>query len=183
MALTVTSANSIKPAKHYGYHSTPSETFLEAASQTFKKGTPLVFTSGGSTVEEDTSNPLSIVAIAEADASGTTNNPIRATPLVDGQLFEGVLGNGDETDYTLAQTDVGDVYGLDLEGTNLGWFVDKQNTAVLTVKVRVVKLLDPAGTVNGRVFFRFLDFVFDSDAAVASQIAVVNGWKVYAATA
>ena len=183
MALVVKSARSIAPAKHYGFYSTPSETFKEAAGQTFKKGTPLVFTAGGSTVEQDTSNPLSIVAIAENDATGTTNADVRAIPLVDGQLFVGVLGNGDETDYTLAQTDVGDVYGLDLDSTHFGWFVDKQNTAVLTVKVRVVKLLDPAGTVNGRVFFRFLDFVFDSDAAVASQIAVVNGWKVYAATA
>ena len=163
MALSVSGANSLKPSKGLGLHSTPSITYLEAASQTFVKGTPLVFTSGGSTVEQDTSDPAPIVGIAEHAASGTTNDPVRVVPAIPGKVFEGILGNGDLTDYTLAQTDVGDVYGLARDATNLGWFVDKQDTAVANVRVRVVGLRDAAGTVNGRVYFVFLIATQDTD--------------------
>src|SRR3990170_2765324 len=163
MALTVNGARSLKPGPGLGTHSHPSITFKEAASQTFKKGCPLVFTSGGATVEEDTSDPAGIVGIAEEDATGTTNNPVRVVPAIPGLLFDGILGNGDLSDYTLLAADVGDVYGLVRDGTNLGWFVDKQDTAVATVRVRVVGLKDPAGTVNGRVYFVFLLGTQDTD--------------------
>lgn len=156
MALVVKAANSLNAGPGLGTHSHPSITVPEAAAQTFKRGCPLVFTAGGSTVEEDTSDPQPIVGIAEQDASGTTNDPVRIVPAIPGVLFEGVLGNGDLTDYTLLAADVGDVYGLARDGTagRLGWFVDKQDTT--NVRVRVVALKDPAGTVNGRVYFTFL---------------------------
>lgn len=156
MSLSVKPARSLSAAPGLGTHSHPSITFKEAAAQTFVKGTPVVFTAGGSTIEQDTSDPQPIVGVAEHAASGTTNDPVRVVPAIPGLLFQGILGNGDLTDYTLAQTDVGDVYGLARDATAgaLGWFVDKQETT--NVRVRVVGLKDPAGTVNGRVYFTFL---------------------------
>lgn len=154
MALVVKAAASLRAAPGLGTHSHPSITFKEAASQTFVKGCPVVFTSGGSTVEEDTSDPQPIVGIAEHAASGTTSDPVRVVPAIPGLIFEGFLGNGDLTDYTLLAADVGDVYGLARDATNKGWFVDKQDTT--NVRVRVVGLKDAAGTVNGRVYFTFL---------------------------
>jgi hypothetical protein len=184
MALTVTGATSFRPAKRQGLHSTPSLNFLEAASQTFKIGSPLTFTTGGSTVElcASTTNPVNIIGFSAEDASGTTNNPIRIWPLADGVIWEAELGTAALTDVTLAQTQVGDVYGIARDGTNLGYFIDTANTAVLQVKVRIVGLKDAVGTVNGRVYCTFFDFVMDTDAAVGSQIAIVNAWKVYGAT-
>jgi len=183
MALTVTGAESFRCAKPLGSKNAPTLTFPEAASQTFKKGAPVIFTSGGTTVETGGTNPASVIGIADADGHNTAASVDKCpvTPL-DGSVFEGVLGNGDLTNYTLLAADVGDVYGITV-AAGLGWFVDKQKTAVATNRVRVVALKDPAGTVNGRVYFVWLDFVFDTDAAVASQITVVNGLKVYAATA
>jgi hypothetical protein len=154
MALTVNGARSLRVTKGLGTHSHPMIAFREAASQTFKKGCPVVFTSGGSTVEEDTTDPQPIVGVAEHDASGTTNANVLVSPAFPGVQFEGILGNGDLTDYTLAAADVGDLYGLARDATNLGWFVDKQDTT--NVRVRVTGLKDPAGTVNGRVYFTFL---------------------------
>jgi len=156
MALTVKGAQSLRPAPGLGTHSHPTIIFKEAAAQTFKKGCPVVFTTGGTTVEEDTSDPQPIVGVADANASGTTSNDIPVVPALPGLLFEGILGNGDLTNYTLLAADVGDVYGLARDATagNLGWFVDKQETT--NVRVRVVKLKDAAGTVNGRVYFTFL---------------------------
>jgi hypothetical protein len=183
MALTVSGANSIRPARRLGFHSTPSMNFLEAASQTFKIGTPLTFTSGGSTVEEVATPalPINIIGIAAEDASGTTNDPIRVWPLVDGIIWEAPLGTTALTDVDLAQAQVGDILGIGQDGTNLGYFVDTALTAVLSTRVRVVGLKDAAGTTNGRVYFVFLDFVMDTNAAVGSQVNIINGWKIYGA--
>jgi hypothetical protein len=191
MALVVKEAASFRVAQGVGSHSHASFTFREAASQTFKKGAPLVFSgavnTGGNTVAEGGTDPTLIVGIAEE--AGENNavagaKKVRCTPLLGDYVFEGILGNGDTTDYTLAVTDIGDVYGI-TKAADSGWFVDKQKAAIFgagSVRVRVIGLKDAAGTVNGRVYFVFLDFVFDSDAAVGSQITAVNGLKVLAAT-
>jgi hypothetical protein len=172
MALAVDGNNSLKPGPGLGTHSHPSITFNEAASQTFVKGCPVVFTSGGSTIEQDTTDPAPIVGITAEAASGTTNDPVRVYPAIPGLLFEGILGNGDLTDNDLDATDVGDVYGLAYDSTNFGWFVDKQDIAVATVRVRVMGLKDAAGTTNGRVYFSFLTVTQDNDATPTPLIPV-----------
>jgi hypothetical protein len=181
MALSVKEANSLRVARGNGSHSHSSMTRREAAAQTFKKGAPLVFTSGGDTVQEGGTDPTFIVGVAEEAASGTTNNPVRFSPLLGDFLFDGILAD-DDTDTTLAETDVGDVFGLTKHADG-GWYVDREKTAVTTVRVRVTGLKDAVGTTNGRVYFTFLDYTFDTDAAVASQLVVVNGLRIYAATA
>lgn len=183
MALTVTGAQSFRVATNIGVKNAPTLSYPEAASQTFKKGAPIIFTSGGTTVEEGGADPTSIIGIADHDGNNSTASAdlTYTTPLTE-ITFDGILGNGDTTDYTLLAADVGDKYGI-TKAAGGGWFVDKQKTAVLSCRVVVLSLKDPAGTVNGRVRFKFLDFVFDTDAAVASQIVVVNGLRVYAATA
>lgn len=181
MALTVSGAQSFRCATNIGVKNAPTLTYPEAASQTFKKGAPIVFTSGGTTVEEGGTNPTFIIGIADHDGQNTTASAkdTATTPLTE-LTFEGILGNGDLTDYTLLAADVGDRYGI-TKAAGGGWFVDKQKTAVLNCRVVVLRLKDPAGTVNGRVFFKFLDFVMDTDAAVGSQVAIVNGLRIYAA--
>lgn len=192
MALVVKEAASFRVAAGVGSASHASFTFREAATQTFKKGAPLVFTgvvnTGGNTVQEGGADPTNIVGIAEE--AGENNavagaKKVRCTPLTGDYVFEGILGNGDTTDYTLAVTDIGDVFGITKAADN-GWFVDKQKATIFgasSVRVRVTGIKDAAGTVNGRVQFVFLDFVFDSDAAVGSQITPVNGLRVVATTA
>jgi hypothetical protein len=192
MALTVKEAQSFRVARGFGSSSHASLTFREAATQTFKKGAPIVQSgapnTGGNTVAEGGTDPTHILGIA--DEAGENNavagaKNVRVIPLCGDYMFEGVLGNGDLTDYTLAVTDILDCFGV-TKAADGGWFVDKQKAAIFGaggVRVRVVALKDAAGTVNGKVFFNFLDFVFDSDAAVASQITVVNGLRCLAATA
>ncbi len=184
MALTVTGSKSFRCATNIGVKNAPTLTYPEAITQTFKKGAPIVFTSGGTTVEEGGTNPTFIIGIADADGQNTASASLKntvTTPLTE-LTFEGILGNGDLTDYTLLAGDVGDRYGI-TKASGGGWFVDKQKTAVLNCRVIVLRLKDPAGTVNGRVYFKFLDFVMDTDAAVGSQVAIVNGLRIYAATA
>ena len=136
MALTVNGAKSLRPAPGLGTHSHALLKFSEAAAQTFLKGCPVVFTSGGTTVEEDTSDPQPIVGVADHNASGTTSDPVLVVPAIPSYTFDGILGNGDLTDYTLLAADVGDVYGLARDATNKGWFVDKQETTNVRVRAR-----------------------------------------------
>ena len=139
-------------------------------------------------MQEGGTDPTHIIGVAEE--AGENNavagaKKVRCVPLTGDYVFEGILGNGDTTDYTLAVGDIGDCFGI-TKAADGGWFVDKQKAVIFganSVRVRVIGLKDPAGTVNGRVQFVFLDFVFDTDAAVASQITVVNGLRVIGVTA
>lgn len=185
MALTVDGGNSIRVARHFGLHSTPSLTFVQANNLVALKGSPVRLTSGkiddlASAAAADQTN---LFGITEEDGDNDTNGAdIRVVPLMQGLVFSAHISNA-LTDRATLQTDIGTAYGLNQDAVNLGWYIDSNRTAVLDTTVRVIGFQDPVGTTNGRVYFTFLDYVMDTNAGLGAQVKIVNGYSIYAAAA
>lgn len=77
---------------------------------------------------------------------------------VDQQTFNGLLGNSTTAaNAILAQTMVDSIMGLTKDATTGFWYVDMIKTTVgAGACVQIVSLIDPVGTLNGRVEFRVL---------------------------
>lgn len=168
---TVKAFNSIKVAgkAHASTASTAIPKFKEAASQTFKAGAPVKVVSGLITeciAPAAGSDAEVIVGIALQDGQNVTTKPLTTVapccPCGDA-VFEGILGNTADDLYALTADDgdVGKAAALAKDATNLGWYVNATTaaldaSAIANARVRVVGYKDPAGTVNGRVYFVFL---------------------------
>lgn len=74
----------------------------------------------------------------------------------DANEFIGVVGNSNTAaNATLAQTMVGAIFGLTKDAGNNFWYVDNFITTTGTgACVEILQLIDPVGTLNGRVLFR-----------------------------
>jgi hypothetical protein len=84
-------------------------------------------------------------------------------PLSDGQMGFYVANDQvwfkakTDSAHTLAQADIGAIYGLTKDGTCNYWYVDTTITAVNSgACVRVTELIDPIGTVGGLVAFEVM---------------------------
>jgi hypothetical protein len=147
-------------AKMLGLTSVPTLKATEEASQSFKRGDPLIDgQTDGWRVEIAGTEPVgSIVGIANEDASGVEGTEIDYIPAMDGIIFEGNIGTSVSAG-AIAETDMFQKYPLQLSGSD--WFIDKTDNT--NPSVMVVGFKDPVGTVNGRVYFRFLADVMISD--------------------
>jgi len=125
--------------------------YLEAATQTYKKGAVLVMNASGF-VAEGGADPDNIVGIAVRDgqngaaAGDKTAEVYLALPHV---LFIMNIGGA----VALLQNQLGIKFGLIKEGDN--WHVD--TAEAVAVAVIIVDILDPIADVNGRVVVKFLD--------------------------
>lgn len=125
--------------------------FKEGASQTFKVG-DLVALSGGYVVAAG-ADPATVLGIAQDNAhnSATAGAYQVSVAIADptATFIANVTGTApaNKTD----ATDIGKLYGVVSSGGQ--WYVDKDET--VNTRVVVVGLVDPAGTVNGRVLVRF----------------------------
>ena len=73
----------------------------------------------------------------------------------DVQSYIGTLSNGSSGTHTLAQTDLGAIYGLTKDTGNSFWYLDANITTTAGgACVEVIGFVDPIGTVNGRVEFK-----------------------------
>lgn len=97
-----------------------------------------------------------LVGFACADATGTAATPVSYIPAVPGIEFEATLEDGTNGDHVLAQTNVFAKYALAVTATGL-WYLDEDDTT--NVAAVVIALVDPVGTVQGRVRARLLDTV------------------------
>lgn len=125
------------------------ETFLEAATQSFKQGELLILDTGKASLAG--ANPTGILGIAAHDASGVTDNPVNVYIANLDTIFVANLSTG----IASAITQVGSRFGVTAVGTN--WHVDTAKTGA-TERV-VVKKLDPrdaVGDTQGRVHVVFL---------------------------
>lgn len=77
---------------------------------------------------------------------------------IDTTIFMGVLGGSTtDTDGTIAQTDLGAIFGLTKDAGNGFWYVDKDKTTAATgACAQITDLIDPVGTLHGRVGFKVL---------------------------
>lgn len=76
---------------------------------------------------------------------------------MDQTTFNGLLGNSTtDANAVLAQSMVDSLMGLTQDATTLFWYVDMiKNTVATGACVQIVSLIDPVGTLHGRVEFRF----------------------------
>lgn len=130
--------------------------YLEAASQTWKAGAPLVASSGKLIQASEDITTAICVGFATVDASGTTNNLTPVVPCLPGLEFEATLEDGGSGDHAIAQTDLFVKRGLAVTSGGL-WYVDSAESS--NVAVVIVELVDPIGTVQGRVRARILNKV------------------------
>jgi len=127
-------------------------TGLEAASQSFKKGAPLV-ESSGYLAEATGGAALDIVGFAitegHSDSSAGTSNvlyyPTELVPVWQGKLAA-------TSPHSLAQTDVFTEYGLHKTATGY-WYVDYDESSAAQKSASVVGLIDAVGTSDGWVRF------------------------------
>jgi hypothetical protein len=76
---------------------------------------------------------------------------------VDSTIFVGILGGSTTGNPAIAQTTLGLILGLTKDAGNNFWYVDNDITAVSGgACVQITDLIDPVGTVNGRVGFKVL---------------------------
>jgi hypothetical protein len=145
----------ITAVQREGLYSTPSRVFPEKATQTFLRGAPVVNNAGF--VQEAAANPRAIVGFAEEPGKNGATDGLRANrcvPALPHVVFEGsidtaaAIGTG-----AIAAADLFAPYGITKDANGI-WYVDKQKVTVGTNTVLyIVELVDPVGTVNGRVRF------------------------------
>ena len=125
----------------------------EEASQTYKKGAPLVEETTSKEVLEwlgDT-DAEEIVGVAIADASGVTGADVvyyEANPY---NIFAGSVID-DTSPVVLAASHISGTYSLIKTGNN--WYVDIADAT--TEKVQIIAPIDDIGDTNARVAFRFI---------------------------
>lgn len=119
-------------------------------------------------------NNLSSSGVAKTLTYGSVQNqsaavliPVGAPPsdgtmgfheAVDSTIFVGVKGDGaDNTLAVIAQTDLGAIYGLTKDAGNNYWYIDHNITTVNGgACVQITDLIDPVGTLNGKLGFKVL---------------------------
>lgn len=124
---------------------------LEGASQTFLAGSLLSYTAGllVATADDPTAGIVGVAVAPGQNATGKTTLYHPAFPAV---LFTGALIHEANGTYTLAGTEAGIAYGMNV--VNGLWYLDQSDTTGGVALVQ--RLFDPVGTVNGRVVFSFV---------------------------
>lgn len=152
-----------------GLYFTPTFSYLEDVSQTYKKGTPLVVTTAGYLGTAVVANPFSgtgLVGISVNPASNvaagaadpTTGDSYHlAYPFDLNKEFVGQLDASSTTvaagTHALAQTDMWARYGITQDATSGLWYINFSDTTNLFVVV--TRAIDPIGTIAGRVGFKW----------------------------
>lgn len=145
--ISVGSGSYLRPYRNVDVRNYP-----EDASQTFKRGDILIFSSTSGKedkVKQAAANPQAkLVGVAGADASGTEGTLIPVWLFADRAEFR--IHYVDTQ--TISRADLNVSYGVARDSTNNIWRLDNTNT---TQKVfEVVQLLDAHGDVNGAVVVR-----------------------------
>lgn len=122
----------------------------------------VVIDDGSGELVEGGANPTLIAGIATSKHPPTNSHSTdtgKFIPALPGIQFEGsVDNNGALGTGAAAATNLGEVFGLTEDASGV-WYVDLGKAGGANGRVRITKLIDPAGTVNGRVRFVFLPIV------------------------
>lgn len=156
-------------AEMLGYHSQPiMPVQFEGASQTYKKGCPLIYSSGK--VITATSTPTSgLIGIAASAATGTTSAQVLVIPFLKSLVFEisidGTLSNSNAPGTgSLTTANIGTTYAITLDAASGNFYlVTSGGTAVCTLlgfqtntTNGVTTGAGDSGVVNGRALVSFL---------------------------
>lgn len=150
-------SKTIHASQRQGLMSTPIYNGPEGSSQTFKRGAPLVYSSGYlvvATTPIDTGDAIVGFALRDG-ANDTAHSTLPYVPALPHMVFEGVLSNASTGTHTSAQTDQGLTFAIDTDTSTKAWALDFSNTT--NPSALVIALVDPIGTVDGRVRFVVVD--------------------------
>lgn len=163
MALDVPLSRTIRPSQRLGLYATPSLVGPEGATQTFKKGAPLI-ASGGYLVVAAADATSGIIGFAEEDAHNDAvagTHSIGYTPALPHVVFEAVLEDQANFNHVSAVTNRFVKYALQTDPVSLAWFLDENDTgngvglvvdfvdAVGTTKATVLFIVDISSTIYG----------------------------------
>lgn len=113
-------------------------------------------------LEEGGANPTAIAGIATYTHPPTNSYATdigKYHPALPGVEFEASVDNNGAIDTgAIAAAQQFAAFGITQDSDGV-WYVDLGKTGATVVRVRVTRLLDPVGTVNGRVRFVFLPIV------------------------
>lgn len=144
------------------------------SSQVYIRGAVLIAVSGE--LELAGADPVDIVGVA-VHKNPPTNNPVETgqylPAMANVEMIASVDTNAALGTGAIAATDLYAAYGITEDASGV-WYVDKAKTAAADVRVRIVKLLDPVGTVNGRVRIQFLQVVDLTTAPTAVTVYVAS---------
>lgn len=108
-------------------------------------------------------NPGNIIGLCEdtmAAATSDSNTYVRVVPALPNIIFEGSIDDGNGAG-ACQDTQIMQTFGITRQSGSVGsnWFVDINKAYQASPAVRVLELVDPAGTLAGRVRFIFLPTV------------------------
>lgn len=150
MAANIYAPDWIKPDLAVGSHHIRNAP--EAASQSFKKGAPLVESSGY--IAEATSGAaVDIIGFAITEGhndSSAGDHTVDYYPIELCPVWLGKLAGASQ--HTLAQTDLWTEYGLAKNSSGY-WYVDYDESSAAHKSASIVGLVDDVGTSNGWVKF------------------------------
>lgn len=139
---------------------------VEGSSQTFNKGTPLVWSSGK--IVAASANPTAIVGISAAAGQNVTTSPaclvvaIRPNCIFEITIDGAASGGNAPGTGSLTQANIGTTYGITKDGTSGNWYLDTSKNAANQVctligfQTNISNGTNDAGVVNGRALVVFL---------------------------
>jgi hypothetical protein len=153
----------IRAVKAVGLSAIPSLTSPETNAATFKKGAPLIDTSGAGYLGIAGTDPRAIVGVATEPGHNSTSagdDNVRFIPALPHIIFEGTLAQASDLgNYISLATDRWAEYGITVDSDGI-WYLDKDKvTGGNNTVARIVGFKDAVGTVEARVYFIFLSEV------------------------
>lgn len=135
--------------------------FIEGAAQTYKKGAPLIFSTGKLVVA---TSAAGLVGIAIAPATGVTSadcpvtmilNPVVWNICVDKVLVAtNAPGTGKPSDFT-----IGSVYGISVDAASGNWYLSLTAGTLAACATLIEYDTDQTSVINGFVKVRILQSV------------------------
>lgn len=127
---------------------------LEGANQSFTTNTPLIASGGRLITALANGTSEGIIGLSTQGASGTTDTEIGFAVWQPGSILEGNLDDALDGDnapgtHALAVADIYTLVGVVKDAASGHWYFDEEATD--DEKAVIIKLVDPVGTVQGRV--------------------------------
>ena len=127
---------------------------LEASGQSYKAGA-VVIASSGKVATAVNAQVTVILGLADKKAAGVVDSEVVLLPSI-GLEFEATLEDQAVGDLPLAQAHLFAQFGLRVTSGGL-WYINFNDTS--NKAATVIALVDPVGTVQGRVRAKFIDSV------------------------
>lgn len=146
----------IRPARKFWAGAVPMLTAAELASQTFKKGYPLIQSSGYLKIAA--SSAIDVIGIALEDGSNGSSNGdynVQYVPALPGMIFEGAVTHSTASSAKITQANLFVAYGLVKSSSNNIYAINLSESSASEKSVTIVGFKDALSTAYGHAYFVF----------------------------